>query len=110
MGRGVRASVNRCTGIRRRRSAWYIAPLRGYGTLMERQRVSPWLATATAYAWRFLALAAAIGVALWVLGRLRVVVVPIPFALFFASLPSPIVGCSRLEGFRAVWWRPRPCC
>jgi predicted PurR-regulated permease PerM len=58
----------------------------------ERSAVPGWLVRWAAVAWRLLAIAAVVGVALYVLEHLRVVVVPLAFALFFTALLYPLAA------------------
>jgi predicted PurR-regulated permease PerM len=61
----------------------------------------PWFAISTGVAWRFLVIVAAVGVFVAAAIALGVIVLPMIFALFFASVLSPMY--SKL---RARRWRP----
>jgi predicted PurR-regulated permease PerM len=50
---------------------------------------------ATAWAWRLLILAAAVAVLLWLVGRLKDVLIPLSIALLLSALLSPSVGWLR---------------
>lgn len=58
----------------------------------ERPRwaVPGWLTRATAWTWRLLVLTAGVIVLLWLLGRLRVVLLPVLVALLLAALTAPL--------------------
>jgi predicted PurR-regulated permease PerM len=55
-------------------------------------RVHPSVERTAAYAWRLLAIAAAVAAALWLTGRLLVVVVPLAVAALIARALSPVAG------------------
>lgn len=68
--------------------------------------VPPALARAAAISWRFLAVVAAAGALLWLLVRLRVIVIPILLALFVATLLTPPVNRLRSRNWprlAAAW-------
>lgn len=69
-------------------------------------RVPPVLAHAAALSWRFLVVIAAAYALLWVLVRLRVIVIPVILALFLATLLTPLVDRLRRRGWprlAAAW-------
>jgi predicted PurR-regulated permease PerM len=61
-------------------------------------RVDPRLDRAAAYSWRLLVVAAAVVAALWLTGRLLVVVLPIFVALLIARVLFPLAGWMRARG------------
>jgi predicted PurR-regulated permease PerM len=65
---------------------------------MEISRTRRWLWTTSDVAWRFLVVAAAAALVVWVLARLRVVVIPLILGAFIASLWSPVVRRMKERG------------
>jgi predicted PurR-regulated permease PerM len=63
-------------------------------------RVHPLIDRAASYAWRFLVIAAVIAGALWLLGRVLVVAVPVFVALLLCRVLSPVVARLRRAGWR----------
>lgn len=57
--------------------------------------VPPGLRVAAAWAWRMLLLIAAIAVALWLIGRVRTVLIPLSIAMLLSALLAPAVGSLR---------------
>jgi predicted PurR-regulated permease PerM len=53
------------------------------------------LRLAAAWSWRFLVIAAAAAAVLWVVGRLKLVLIPLSIALLLSALLSPLVGWLR---------------
>jgi predicted PurR-regulated permease PerM len=58
----------------------------------ESPQVPRWLNTGTAFAWRLLVIGAALYVLFLVFGRLRLVAMPVLFALFLTAILSPPTG------------------
>ncbi len=55
-------------------------------------RVPAWLERATSWAWRLLVLAAGIVAIIWLLGRLRLVLIPVLVGLLLAALAAPVAS------------------
>jgi putative heme transporter len=65
-----------------------------------RPDVPPALRRLAAWSWRLLVVLTAAGLVLWLLIRLRVIVVPVIVALFLATLLVPVVGWLEGRGWR----------
>src|SRR5262245_2743233 len=55
----------------------------------EDQAVTPFVRNAAAWAWRLLLLLAAVVATIWVIDRLKVIVVPVALAVIFTALLLP---------------------
>src|SRR5690606_16538865 len=63
-------------------------------------RVHPVVDALAAYGWRLIVIAAVLVGAVWLLGQLRVVLVPVVIALLVARLLEPVAARLRQRGFR----------
>lgn len=66
---------------------------------IEPSRRPRWLWTTSDVAWRLLVVVAAAALIVWVLARIRVVVIPVILGAFIASLWSPLVRRMKERGF-----------
>jgi hypothetical protein len=64
------------------------------------------LRVATAYAWRFVVIAIAAGILIWLVIQLKLLVIPLMVAILVTALlwpPSPDAGAGCRDGSRSSW-------
>ena len=61
------------------------------GAVRDDDAVDPFVRKAAAWAWRLLVILAAIGVLLWLIARLKLIVVPVALAVVLTALLLPAV-------------------